>query len=364
MDVLGADGRRLQRIEYLGDPEIDGEDLQVSAFVQDQWRPTDRLGIDVGLRYDYDRIVDEHQLAPRLAGALALDERGRTVIKAGFGIFYDHVFLHADEFERYQTRVETNFGDDGSPVGRPVVLVPRVSGSDLETPRSTTWNVEWSQLFGEHVQVRVNYRERRGSKEFIVDRVEPAADGAPGAMLLSSSGSSFTREMDATIRYQRDGNELYASYVRARTTGDLNDFDSLYQNVRSPLFLANERSLYDLDVPSRVLFWGVWRFPGDIIVSPGFEWRFGFPYTVFTEGYQPIGERNRGGRFPQFLSADVRVTKGIHIFGRGIRVGFQIFNLGNHFNPRDVLSNSASPMFGQFLNSVDMGFSLRLSLGI
>ena len=54
-------------------------------------------------------------------------------------------------------------------------------------------------------------------------------------MLLSSRGTSFAREMDVTLRYQRDDNELFASYVRARTTGDLNDFNTMYQNLRSPL---------------------------------------------------------------------------------------------------------------------------------
>ena len=77
-----------------------------------------------------------------------------------------------------------------------------------------------------------------------------------------------------------------------------------------------------------------------------------------------MGERNRGGRFPNFLAVDVRVTKGITVIGRKIRVGFQIFNLGSHVNPREVMSNQGSPRFGEFLNSVDMGISLRLLLGI
>ena len=77
----------------------------------------------------------------------------------------------------------------------------------------------------------------------------------------------------------------------------------------------------------------------------------------------PLGERNRGGRFPNFLSVDVRVMKGLTVKGRKIRVGFQIFNLASHYNPRDVVSNLASSRFGEFLNSVDMGFSFRFSFG-
>ncbi len=360
VEFLGNGGSVIQRVEYLGDPTVSGEDVQVSAYVQDRWRLTDRLGFDIGLRYDYDRLVSEHQLAPRVSTAFALDQKGRTVIKAGWGIFYDRVLLYADRFDRFQRRVERNFGADGSPEGPSLVFAPRVADEGLDMPRSTTWNVALSQVLAKDLQLRVNYRERRGSKELIVDRVE---NGASGAMLLSSRGKSLSRELDVTLRVKRERNELFISYARARTTGDLNDFAALYQDLRTPLFLANERSLFRHDVPHRALFWGIWHIKGDITVSPGVEWRSGFPYSVFSEAYVPLGERNRGGRFPNFLSVDVRVMKGLTVKGRKIRVGFQIFNLASHYNPRDVVSNLASSRFGEFLNSVDMGFSFRFSFG-
>ncbi len=115
-------------------------------------------------------------------------------------------------------------------------------------------------------------------------------------------------------------------------------------------------------MPHRLLAWGIWTLPKDIEIGPGFEWRSGFPYTVLDAQYVPVGERNRGGRFPNFFSFDVRVTKGVTIKGRKIRVGVQAFNLGSHFNPRDVVANLGSPRFGEFLNSVDMGISLRVTL--
>ena len=360
VEILGNGGSVIQRVEYLGDPTVGGEDVQVSAYVQDRWRLTDRLGFDIGLRYDYDRLVSEHQLAPRVSTAFALDRKGRTVIRAGWGIFYDRVLLYADRFDRFQRRVERNFGADGLPESSPLVFAPRVADEGLDMPRSTTWNVELSQVLARNLQLRVNYRERRGSKELIVDRVE---NGASGAMLLSSRGKSVSRELDVTLRVKREENELFLSYARARTTGDLNDFAALYQDLRTPLFLANERSLFRHDVPHRALFWGIWHVKGDITLSPGVEWRSGFPYSVFSEGYLPLGERNRGGRFPNFLSVDVRVMKGLTVKGRKIRVGFKIFNLASHYNPRDVVSNLASPRFGEFLNSVDMGFSFRFALG-
>ena len=157
VEFLGNGGSVIQRVEYLGDPTVSGEDVQVSAYVQDRWRLTDRLGFDIGLRYDYDRLVSEHQLAPRVSTAFALDQKGRTVIKAGWGIFYDRVLLYADRFDRFQRRVERNFGADGSPEGPFLVFAPRVADEGLDMPRSTTWNVALSQVLAKDLQLWVNY---------------------------------------------------------------------------------------------------------------------------------------------------------------------------------------------------------------
>jgi hypothetical protein len=192
-----------------------------------------------------------------------------------------------------------------------------------------------------------------------VDRI---VEGGQGTLRLSSEGESTNRELGVTFRVSRENNELFFSYSKSRSTGDLNNFGTLYQNLRSPLVFGNENSLFELDVPHRLLAWGVWMLPHDIEIGPGLEWRSGFPYTVLDEQYLPVGERNRGGRFPSFFSFDVRVTKGVTIKGRKIRVGVQAFNLGSHFNPRDVIASQGSARFGSFLNSVDMGISFRVTL--
>jgi hypothetical protein len=331
----------------------------LSAYVQDRFRVGSRFGIEAGLRFDYDDLVNDYQLSPRLSLAASLDGAGRTVARGGVGVFHDHVYLHAGSFPQFQRRVETSFGPDGTPSGPPIVFENRISSEGLESPRSVTWNAELDRTLAEGFQVRVGYRERYGSEELLVDRL---VEGVRGALELSSDGHSINRELGVTLRVTRAQNELFAAYSKSYSTGDLNNFGTLYQNLRYPLVFENEDSVFELDVPNRLLVWGVWMLPKDIEIGPGLEWRSGFPYTVLNEQYVPEGERNRGGRFPTFVSADIRVTKGVTVFGRKIRVGVQAFNLGSHFNPRDVVANLASPRFGEFLNSVDMGISLRVSL--
>jgi hypothetical protein len=359
LELLDASGRLVRRVDFIGDPALSGSDYLLSAYVQDRFRVGSRFGIEAGLRFDYDDLVNDYQLSPRLSLAVALDESGKTVARGGIGVFHDHVYLHAGSFTRFQRRVETSFGPDGGPLGAPIVFENRISPEGLESPRSLTWNAELDRTLTEGFQMRVGYRERYGSEELLIDRL---VEEGRGALELSSDGHSVNRELGVTLRVTRAQNELFVAYSKSHSTGDLNNFGTLYQNLRYPLVFENEDSVFELDVPHRLLVWGVWKLPKDIEIGPGLEWRSGFPYTVLNAQYVPEGERNGGGRFPTFLSADIRVTKGVTVFGRKIRVGIQAFNLGSHHNPRDVVANLASPRFGEFLNSVDMGISLRVSL--
>lgn len=361
IDVVGADGRILRTTDFRGNGNIGGWDLGVAGYFQDQWRPSSTLGVDLGLRYDYERITNTHHISPRVGFAYSPWQGGHTVLKGGFGVFFDQFFVHADSFTRFQQRVETFFGPDGNAVGPPLIFQNRVDPEGLDLPRSTMWNVEVNRQFGDDWMLRVNYRERRGSGETVVDRL---VDGPGGPMLLlSSRGGSTSKEFDVTARWSfQDDGELFFSFSKIRTTADLNNFGTLYGNLREPILLANEESLLPFDVPERLLAWGVVHLPKGIVVVPAVEWRTGFPFTVFNENYTVAGERNRGGRFPDFLSADLRVTKEITVVGKRVQVGVQIFNLTGHFNPRDVQSNLASPSFGQFRNSI--GFSTQLKLGI
>jgi hypothetical protein len=67
-----------------------------------------------------------------------------------------------------------------------------------------------------------------------------------------------------------------------------------------------------------------------------------------------VGPRNVA-RFPRFSSFDLQVTRPIALpFGEKrlrARVGVGIFNVFNHFDPRDVQNNFASVRFGEFFNS-------------
>ncbi|HEX8194760.1 MAG TPA: TonB-dependent receptor [Pyrinomonadaceae bacterium] len=79
-----------------GNPEINFTQTDFSPFIQDDWRVRPNLTLSFGLRYDWqNNINSKFNFAPRAAFAWSPGAGGgqgrqqRTVIRGGFGVFYD-----------------------------------------------------------------------------------------------------------------------------------------------------------------------------------------------------------------------------------------------------------------------------------
>ena len=97
-----------------------------------------------------------------------------------------------------------------------------------------------------------------------------------------------------------------------------------------------------------------------IPLAPVLDIRNGFPLSIIDEDRNFAGPRNRAGRFPTFGSLDMQALKTLALPLRDrkyrARVGLKVFNVTNHFNPRDFQGNLASSSFGGFFNDVQRSF--------
>jgi hypothetical protein len=109
------------------------------TFAQDKWMLRADTTLSLGLRYDLEIIpldemdnplfpadskkypVDRNNIAPRIGVTHSLDEAGKSVIRAGYGIFYNRTLLGSVddvlEFGKYTTSAVVTFPNDRADPG-------------------------------------------------------------------------------------------------------------------------------------------------------------------------------------------------------------------------------------------------------
>ena len=112
LDVAGA--RPAQFTLSAGEPRARITRTDFSPFIQDDWRIRPNLTISAGLRYDWQTSIGSAlNFAPRLAfawspGGGGQAQQQRTVIRGGFGIFYntlsENLLLQAERFNGVNQR--------------------------------------------------------------------------------------------------------------------------------------------------------------------------------------------------------------------------------------------------------------------
>ena len=130
-----------------GDPSFNLRDgaKQFAAYFQDDWKITPRFTLNIGARYDVDigfvdhghahenrafqalqiigspyarKVVedDKNNLSPRIGFAWDLKGDARSVLRGGYGIYYDQSFLNVPLFAVQQANPEiyATFFNDGA----------------------------------------------------------------------------------------------------------------------------------------------------------------------------------------------------------------------------------------------------------
>ena len=363
--LLRADASLAELIEFGLRParRIPAHNNEYSGFLQDRVLLGHNFTIDLGLRFEDQRIAHEDNLAPRVGFAWSPDGSDRTVFRGGIGMFYDKVPLNIRGFNRYPQRTVTTYADDGTTVisrvhfDNVLVSAKPIGPVDFRhtdrdggfVPLNVTWNVQLDQKITRSIALRANYINSRTNNIYVVNP-EPDYLGT-SAIVLRSTGNASYRAMELTSRFNLKKDEaIYVSYVRSRSRGDLNDFNSYFGDWSNPILRQNQYSNLPFDVPNRLVAWGKIGLPERASISPIVEWRSGFPFSVRDEQQNFVGLRNSDQtRFPNFFSVDLELAKEIQLTKKyGVRLSVTGFNITNHFNPRDVHANVADPQFRSF----------------
>ena len=374
IQILREDGTRAEQISFLPGTLQNPSDSSVAEFIQDHWVINPHWAADLGMRLSSETNGWSAAVAPRLGLAYSPGDEGKTVIRAGAGLFYSLLPLLASDFSANPAQVITPFDATGL-LGGPSFTYTNayvggqnpLTASSLPTqtdttPRNFTWNVELEQELHKNWLLRVGYLQSHTSYLFTIDPFTALA-GEQSFLGLTNMSSSQYREFETTIRFTIRGNhELSASYIRSQTRGSLNNLSSVLVPFQQPVIRPDVYGILPYDVPNRMVAWGIFSLPKKIKFSPIADVHTGQAYSNIDTLQNYVGTPN-GQRFNTYFTLDIKVYRlfrvpflgNDHGKGKGhhVRLGFYSLNLTNHGNFNAVYNNVTAPNFGQFAGFLD-----------
>jgi carboxypeptidase family protein/TonB-dependent receptor-like protein len=358
VEIERSDGTLARRLAFASVPsEQTDRSIDLALFAQDRYQINTRWNMEFGVRLDRDGVLERFNATPRIGTAISLNADGTSVLRGGFGLFYERTPSIAGAFDQFETFTDVRYAADGiTPLTEPQVVVHETS-PHLKTPRSRTWDVAYDLRLNKRWSFHLGAIARHGTHEMIVTTA-PTTTGA--SLMLSSSGRSDYRDVDVSIHYARSPRaDITATYARSLARADLNALSAFFDTVLSPVVGANQFAAANTDVPNRVLARGR-VMPTDRWLLIGiFDWRSGLPYSLVNDTLDFVGARN-SLRFPTYARLEAGIEHRFKVLKFQPWIGVRVWNALNSFLPTDVQSNIGSPAFGSFYNSEYRQFRIQV----
>lgn len=303
--------------------------LDLGLFAQDDWRVRQNVTISFGLRFEtQNNFSDKHDFAPRLGIAWGIGGNAKnppkTVVRAGFGIFYDrfpyNLVLQQERFNgvaqiTYLVESPTFYLSNIPPVSQlPIVSTAQTiyqPNSSLHAPYTTQTGVTLERQLTRSANVAITYLNSRGLHQFYTDNLNPAdpltgnrPDG-PNNLYQYQSEGSFKQNQFIVNGSIRMGTKLslFGYYTLTYAHSDTSGAGSV-PSVPGDISLDYGRASFD--IRHRLIMGGTIGLP------KGFRFRLfsiassGIPFNI-TTGVDPFKDSQYNVR-PVFASSCTTAT--------------------------------------------------------
>src|SRR5580765_5920441 len=216
-----SNGSLARRLVASSPSEQTLQTTDVALYAQDRVQPNSRWYVEFGARLDRDGVIGRWNVTPRIGAAFLLNEQGTSVLRGGYGLFFERTPSAAGAFKfgQFETFTDTRFALDGvTPLGPPVTFLD-VTSPNLRTARAATWDVTYEYRWRPSVSFHLSFLDRQGSHELMLDAERL---GNIGAFRLESDGQSTYRDLEAGVHLSHSTRfDLRATYSRSMAMGDL-----------------------------------------------------------------------------------------------------------------------------------------------
>lgn len=327
--------------------------LDAGIFLNDDWRIKPTLTLSYGLRYEAQtNIGDWTNLSPRIGIAWALDggngRQSKTVLRAGFGTFFDRLGETATLQElRYNGVTQASFlirNPDFYPLiptlaslesGRQPQQLRFVDDS-FRAPRHYQTSIGIERQVNRYFRLSTQFMESRGTHlqrqrnvNAPVNGVYPYGD-AQIRLLTESSGYSRTQQVIVSPNLNYKKLFLFGFYSLSYGKSNAEGIPADPNNLRAEWGPSSFG-----DIRHRVLVGTSIPMPWKMSVSPFFVANSGAPYNITT------GRDTNGDGFAQERPALVSATQ-LNCAGNSLvyAPGFGCFNLSPGVNNTVIGRNS------------------------
>jgi hypothetical protein len=370
--VLRDDNSIARQVTFVGSPFEERKNFEAATYVQDHWAPRDGVTLEAGVRTEWNEVVRDLEVAPRLAAAWSPRQLRDTKISAGWGIYYDAISLALISRQQDQTSLSTFYPVGGAPVG-PVPTSFQVRDQTLSTPRYQTASVNIERKLPLDFYGRTGYTWRYGSQGFVFVPTLPLAGPAffTGTVFdLRNARRTRYDAVDFSVRRTFAGQfEWFLGYTRSSVRSNA----AVDYSLENPVFAQQMPGPFAWDAPNRIHMWG-WAPLPKRVLPQRFEWVFrnttaaylveyrtGFPFSVVDEDGFLVGRPN-GRRYPDYFNINLHLERRFRALHYLWAWRFGYNNITGNLNPNVVDNVQGTPKFLTYGRGQARAFSVRLRL--
>ena len=354
IDYEGLDGTVYRQVNFVGSGNVSRSNYETSVYAQDAWKIRPDVLVELGLRMDHDQILDHWNWAPRAGFAWSPKGSENTRVSGGVGVIYNYTDLRLFTRPLDQYSTSTYFNPDGTVAAGPLASV-YTAGSNLQTPRATSWNLGVQHQFPKLLQGKIQLLRRQSTRGFNYVNDLTAGSTLPAGLNLSDITGQLSavyalsnqrqdsyNSVEVSVRQPLKGRyEWMLSYTRSRAISNA----VLEYSIDQPLTVSNNSGALPWDAPNRLLSSGYlptgWK---NWAIAYLLDWHSGFPFSVQDQFGQLVGPVD-DHRFRQFFELNFFVERQMVIrrYRVALRGGFN--NITGRLNPNVVDNVVGGPTY-------------------